>query len=300
MENKRLSGHFAAIFTIIVWGTTFISTKVLLTVLNPVVIMFVRLLIGWMALFIAHPQKMKGVTKKQELTFALGGLSGITLYYFLENMALTLTMASNVGVIVSVSPMFTIILASIFLKSEGKMRLNFFLGFIVAMIGIGMISFNGAKLELNPLGDFLAVGAAFVWAIYSIVTRKLGDFGYSVIQTTRRIFFYGIIFMLPSFFFFDFQLDFMKLMEPKYLFNILYLGLCASALCFVTWNYAVNILGAVKTSIYIYLIPVVTIITSVLVLKEPVTRISIAGTVFAIIGLVLSEYRGKTADENEK
>ena len=85
MENKRLSGHFAAIFTIIVWGTTFISTKVLLTVLNPVVIMFVRLLIGWMALFIAHPQKMKGVTKKQELTFAIGGLSGITLYYFMEN-----------------------------------------------------------------------------------------------------------------------------------------------------------------------------------------------------------------------
>ena len=299
MKNKRLLGHITAIFTILVWGTTFISTKVLLTALDPVAIMFIRLLIGWMALFIAHPQKMKGVTKKQELTFAIGGLAGITLYYFMENMALTLTMASNVGVIVSVSPMFTIILASLFLKSEGKMRLNFFLGFIVAMIGIGMISFNGAKLELNPVGDFLAVGAAFVWAVYSIVTRKMGDFGYSVIQTTRRIFFYGILFMLPSFAFFDCQINLQAFAETKYLFNILYLGLCASALCFATWNYAMNILGAVKTSIYIYLIPVVTIITSVLILKEPVTWMSIAGTVFAIAGLVLSEYRGKTSDENE-
>ena len=103
--------------------------------------------------------------------------------------------------------------------------------------------------------------------------------------------------MLPSFAFFDFQVNFQAFTEPKYLFNILYLGLCASALCFATWNYATKILGAVKTSIYIYLIPVVTIITSILILKEPITWMSLAGTVFAIVGLVLSEYRGKTKDE---
>ena len=153
MKNKRLPGHLAAIFTITVWGTTFISTKVLLTDFQPVGILFVRLIMGLMALFIAYPHKMQGVTLKQELTFAAAGLTGISMYYFMENMALTLTMASNVGVIVSVSPFFTIILASIFLKEEGKMRLNFFLGFIVAMIGIALISFNGAKFQLSPLGD---------------------------------------------------------------------------------------------------------------------------------------------------
>ena len=293
MKNKRLLGHLAAIFTIMVWGTTFISTKVLLTDFEPVGILFVRLLMGLAALWIAYPHKMQGVTLKQELTFAAAGLTGISMYYFMENMALTLTMASNVGVIVSVSPFFTIILASIFLKEEGKMRLNFFLGFVVAMIGIALISFNGAKFQLNPLGDLLSLGSAFVWGWYSIFSKKIGEYGYSVIQTTRKIFFYGIVFMIPTLFFFNVDLDVKMFAVPKYMFNFLYLGLCASAFCFVTWNYAVSALGAVKTSIYIYLIPVVTIVTSTLILKEPVTWMSAVGTVLAIMGLVLSEYKGR-------
>ena len=293
MENKRLLGHIAAIFTIIVWGTTFISTKVLLTDFQPVEILFVRLLLGLMALFIVYPHPLKGVTLKQELTFAAAGLTGITMYYLMENIALNLTMASNVGVIVSVSPFFTVILASIFLKEEGKMKFNFFLGFVVAMIGIALISFNGAKLQLNPIGDFLCLGCAFVWGCYSILSKKIGEYGYSVIQTTRKIFIYGILFMIPTLFFFDFQLDLKTLMEPKYLLNYLYLGLCASATCFVSWNYAVRSLGAVKTSIYIYLIPVITIVASALILKEPITCMSAAGTILAILGLVLSEYKGK-------
>lgn len=293
MKNQRLLGHIAAIFTIIVWGTTFISTKVLLVDFQPVEILFVRLIMGLLALFIACPHRMQGVTRKQELTFAAAGLTGICMYYLMENVALTYTMASNVGVIVSVSPFFTVILASIFLKSEGKMRVNFFLGFIVAMIGIALISFNGAKFQLSPVGDLLALGAAFVWAWYSIFTRKIGGFGYSVIMTTRKIFMYGILFMIPTLFFFDFQMDIRMFTETKYLLNILYLGLCASALCFATWNYAVRVLGAVKTSIYIYLIPVVTIITSALVLKEPVTWLSATGTVLAIAGLFLSEHNGE-------
>ena len=293
MENKRLLGHIAAIFTIIVWGTTFISTKVLLTDFQPVEILFVRLLLGLMALFIVYPHPLKGVTLKQELTFAAAGLTGITMYYLMENIALNLTMASNVGVIVSVSPFFTVILASIFLKEEGKMKFNFFLGFVVAMLGIALISFNGAKLQLNPIGDFLCLGCAFVWGCYSILSKKIGEYGYSVIQTTRKIFIYGILFMIPTLFFFDFQLDLKTLMEPKYLLNYLYLGLCASATCFVSWNYAVRSLGAVKTSIYIYLIPVITIVASALILKEPITWMSAAGTILAILGLVLSEYKGK-------
>ena len=79
------------------------------------------------------------------------------------------------------------------------------------------------------------------------------------------------------------------------LLNLLYLGMGASALCFVTWNYAVKVLGAVQTSVYIYLVPVITIITSFLFLKEPVTWMSAAGTALTIAGLVVSEWRVKGA-----
>ena len=331
MGSRRSAGHLAALFTIIIWGTTFISTKILLTDFKPVEILFFRFVMGFAALLLVCPHRMKGVGRRQELAFVLAGLSGICLYYLLENIALTYTMASNVGVIISVAPFFTAILSRLFLKSEGKLRANFCIGFVVAMAGIALISFNGSRMELNPMGDLLAVLAAFVWACYSILTRKISSFGYPVILTTRRTFFYGILFMVPALFLFDFrgqrakwaylhehlataarvqnvtafckivyhEMELERFADVTHLLNILYLGLGASALCFVTWNLAVKALGAVKTSVYIYMVPVITVVTSVLVLKEPVTWVSIMGTVLAVAGLFLSEYNGKGSGNSE-
>ncbi|MEY8428642.1 DMT family transporter [Lachnospiraceae bacterium 46-15] len=293
MENRKSFGHLSAILTIVIWGTTFISTKILLIDFQPVEILFFRFVMGFLALLIVCPRRLRGVPRKQEATFIAAGLCGICLYYLLENIALTYTMASNVGVIISVAPFFTAILAHFFTKSEEKLRVNFFVGFAVAMAGIVLISFNGAKLELNLAGDILAVAAAFVWACYSILTRKISSYGYSVFLTTRRTFFYGILFMIPILFFFDFEIGLSRFANTTYLLNMLYLGLGASALCFVTWNFAVKILGAVKTSIYIYMVPVITTVTSVLILKEPVTWISALGTLLTVIGLFLSEYNRK-------
>lgn len=291
MNRKKTAGHLAALLTIIIWGTTFISTKILLVDFQPVEILFFRFIMGFLILFAVYPRRLKTADKKQELIFAAAGLSGVCLYYLLENIALTYTMASNVGVIISVAPFFTAILAHLFMKSEEKLRIHFFIGFIVAMVGILLISFNGVELKLNPLGDLLAFTAALIWAYYSILTRRIGSFGYPVILYTRRIFFYGILFMIPTLFFLDFQLDLSRFSNMAYLFNILYLGIGASALCFVTWNFAVNELGAVKTSVYLYMVPVITVVTSVMVLHEPLTFLAGMGTVLTLAGLFLSEKR---------
>lgn len=284
-------GHLAALLTIVIWGTTFISTKILLVDFQPVEILFFRFVMGFFVLLLIAPKRLKTANRKEELTFAAAGLCGICLYYLLENIALTYTLASNVGVIISVAPFFTAILAHFFMKSEEKLRVQFFAGFIVAMVGIVLISFNGQELELNPMGDLLAIVAALVWAFYSILTRKINSFGYPVILTTRRTFFYGILFMIPTLFFFDFQPGLSRFTDLTYLFNILYLGLGASALCFVTWNFAVKELGAVKTSVYIYMVPVITVVTSVLILHEQLTVLAGIGTIFTLIGLFLSEYK---------
>ncbi len=111
MEDRKSAGHLAELFTIIIWGTTFISTKVLLTDFKPVEILFFRFVMGFAALLLVCPHRMKGVDCKQEMTFVLAGLCGICLYYLLENIALTYTMASNVGVIISVAPFFTAMLS---------------------------------------------------------------------------------------------------------------------------------------------------------------------------------------------
>jgi len=291
MESKKTIGHLSALLTVLIWGTTFISTKILLADFHPVEILFYRFIIGFLALIAACPKRSKRGSLKQELTFAAAGLCGISLYYLLENIALTFTLASNVGVIVSAAPLFTAILSCLFMKSEEKLHANFFIGFAAAMAGIVLISFNGSTLELNPAGDLLAIAAALVWAFYSLLSKKISSFGYPVLLSTRRIFFYGILFMIPALFFFDFQTDFSRFADTACLINILYLGLGASALCFVTWNFAVGELGALKTSVYIYMVPVITVITSVLILHEKLTVLAVTGTALILAGLFLSEYR---------
>ena len=297
-KNRALLGHLAALFTITVWGTTFISTKILLAGFQPVEILFFRFLIGFAVLAALPPHGQKLTSRRQELTFALAGACGICLYYLLENIALTFTLASNVGVIISVAPFFTAILAHLFLRSEQKLRLPFFIGFAAAMAGIACVSFQGQALALNPVGDLLAVAAAFVWALYSIFTKKIAGFGLPVVFSTRKTFFYGILCMTPALFLFDFQPDIARFAAPVYLFNILYLGLGASALCFVTWNFAVKELGAVKTSVYIYLVPIITVAASALILHEQLSALAGIGMVLTMAGLILSEYKPKRRTNN--
>ncbi|MCI8746123.1 MAG: DMT family transporter [Lachnospiraceae bacterium] len=289
MDKKTTIGHITAQITIVIWGTTFISTKILLKDFTPIEILFFRFFLGLLVLTAVYPKRLRIKDKKQERTFAAAGLCGICLYYLLENIALTYTMASNVGVIISVAPFFTAVLSHVILKAEEKLKAGFFVGFIAAMTGICLISFSGGTLQLNPIGDVLAIAAAFVWAVYSLLTRKISGYGYNIIQTTRRIFTYGILFMLPFLFVFDFSLDVQRFAEPEYALNLIYLGLGASALCFVTWNYAVKMLGAVKTSVYIYIVPVITVVTSVIVLKEEITWMAVIGIGLTLIGLFLSE-----------
>lgn len=282
-------GHFLALLTISIWGTTFISTKLLLTHFTPIEILFYRFVIGWIALIFAHFKLFKWTSLKRELLFAASGLCGVTLYFLLENIALTYTLASNVGVIISIAPMFTILFSQFFSTGE-KITKNFFIGFTTAMIGVIIINFNGSKvLNLNPLGDILAVLAALVWALYAVLTKKISTWGYNTIQTTRRTFTYGLLFMIPSLFILPGNWDLSLLTDTSNLLHLLFLGLGASALCFVTWNMAVKLIGAVKTSTYIYLVPAITVVTSALFLGEPLSFLLLLGTSLTIGGLVISE-----------
>lgn len=291
MKNKQTAGHLSALITVAIWGTTFISTKILLEAFQPVEILFLRFVIGFAALWLVSPRSLKGLSVKQELTFAAAGLSGICLYYLLENVALTYTLASNVGVIVSVVPFFTAIVSRFLLKDEEKLKPSFFIGFLFAMAGICMISFSGSSVRLNPVGDLLALAAAVVWAFYAVFSKKISSYGYPSVQTTRHCFFYGILFMLPALFLFDFHPDFFRLARPVYLGNLLFLALGASAICYVTWNFSVKVLGALKTSVYIYLGPVITVAASVLILHERLTLTTVTGMVLTLAGLAISEFR---------
>ena len=301
MKTRReTAGHLAAVITIIIWGTTFVSTKVLLEDFAPIDILFYRFLIGLIVLIMVHPHVLTFRSWRQEALFAGAGLCGVTLYFLLENIALTLTYASNAGIIVAVIPMITAVLAHFLLSGE-KLEPRFFIGFAAAFTGLALIFFNGQMmLKLNPLGDILAAASAFVWAAYAILMKKISTFGYHTIQCTQRIFLYGLLFMVPALFLFDFRFDASPFASPANWLNILFLGAGASALCFVTWNWSVGVLGAVKTSAYIYMVPVITIAASVVILQEKLTWVAFCGGALTLAGLYISETKPKPQLKEEQ
>ncbi|PIT14209.1 DMT family transporter [Snodgrassella alvi] len=287
--SKRAQGHLIALITIFIWGTTYISTKVLLTDFKPIEILFFRFVLGYFTLWILSPRLFAWQGIRQELMFLAAGFCGVTSYFLCENIALTYTTASNVGVIASLAPVFTAILAIFFLKAEIP-PVRFYIGCLLAILGVALISFNGKfVLSLNLLGDLLAVIACLFWAGYSILTKKSSSYDYNIILLTRRFFFYGLILMLPALYIFDFEWGLSRFAKLTNVFNILFLGLGASAICFASWNYAVKLVGAVKISIYIYLVPIITIVTAMLILKESFTWIAAVGTLLTLSGVLLSE-----------
>ena len=298
IKHTPAYGHLAAGITILIWGTTLVSTKTLLVAFQPVEILFFRFLLGYFALLALCPRFLRGVPLRHEVYLMAAGLCGICLYYLLENIALVYSLASNVSIILSTAPFFTALLSKLFFKHEPGFRPRFFVGFLFAMVGIALVVCNGAALALNPLGDFLALLAAFFWASYSVLIKKIGEFRYPTILVTRRIFFYGLLSMIPALFLFDFRLELSRFSNLSFLMHILFLGLCASALCFITWNTAVECLGPVKTASYIYAVPGITLLSSAIFLNETITFLAILGMAFTLIGLLFSNGGSKRAREH--
>lgn len=123
---------------------------------------------------------------------------GTFLYFLMENVALQHTTASNVGVLVSLAPLFTAAVSKLE-NPKLTLSLQFFVGAVLSFVGVLLIVFgDNMSLVINPLGDTLALGAAFVWALYSIVLNKLSVYKAPILVSTRTIFGYGLIFIVAG------------------------------------------------------------------------------------------------------
>lgn len=303
MKTNKFTGHLAALFTIIVWGTTVISsTKLLESGLSSAEVIICRFFLAFVLLNIIYPPRLKFEGIKRELMYAFAGLCGVTLYFFLEIIALEHTKAANVSVIFATSPFFCGIL-SLFSKKADKPKFNFFIGFLLAITGIILVTFeDGFSFDINVKGALFAIGSAFAWGLYSLLSKEIGSYGHNVIQTTRRIFMYGLIFMIPTIFIFDVDIQHYQLLaDSTVLFNLLYLGLCASGICFLTWSHATNTLGPVKATTYIYGTPLVTIIFSYFFLRsQTLTWQLFLGAGLIIAGLLISVTKSTNAPSKKK
>ncbi len=283
--------HILALVTIAVWGTTFVSTKVLLAHgLTPPEIMFYRFIIAY-ALTWIFARKLWADTWKDELLLAVAGFTGGTLYFLAENTAIDYSITSNVALVVCVTPVLTALLTSLCYKERITARLV--VGSVVSLLGVGFVVLNGTVLQIHPLGDALALVAAFAWAVYSVVVRRF-DGRYTIWFVTRKVFFYGIVTMIPFIAAgIGGGLHLERLTIPIVTGNVLFLSVVASMLCFYSWNLVLEKLGTVRASNYMYTQPLVSLACSVAVLGEPITHIALLGTVFILVGIYVAERKQK-------
>ncbi|HCO66362.1 MAG TPA: EamA family transporter [Dysgonomonas sp.] len=281
--------HILAIITVIVWGTTFVSTKVLIGYgLSPAEILLYRFLLAYVVIWFISPRIIFSKSIKDELLFVGTGLCAGSLYFLFENTALQITLASNVSLIICTAPLFTAFLSHLIYRKD-KIKPTLIFGSLTAFAGVALVVFNGSFiLEINPLGDFLTVLAAISWAFYGIILRNLNN-RYSTIFITRKVFFYGIITILPYIALKPDTIHLNLLNNPVIIANLIFLGFVASMLCYIMWNSAVKELGVVQTSNYIYLVPLVTLITSAIVIDEHITVIALIGSVFILSGVYVAE-----------
>lgn len=287
MQNNNLLYHLIAISIVVVWGTTFVSTKILLlNGLTPAGIFAIRFFIAYIGLVIISHKRMFCKNLKDELLVVLLGLFGGSMYFLTENMSLNYTTTTNTSLIVCSCPLFSTLLICYFFKT--KLTKSQILGDVFAFLGMAIVVLNGQfVLHLSPIGDMLAFGACLCWAFYSLIMRLLVS-NYSSVFITRKVFGYGLLTIIPWFLFrpddSPINIDFTN---PLLWGNILFLSLVASLTCYSLWTVCLKRLGVIAATNYVYINPIATVGAAVVILNEQITIWFILGSLFILAGLWL-------------
>ena len=283
--------HLLAILTVLVWGTTFVSTKILLDHgLTPSDIFILRFSIAYLGMALCCHRQWFCKSWKDELMMFIAGLTGGSLYFIGENTSLLHTQAGSVSLLICTAPLLTALLA-LFQKSEEKPHPTLWIGSALALVGVGFVVYDEGGASTNPLlGSFLALFAAACWAVYQIIVKPISN-KYDVGTLTRKVFGYGLLTIVPYWYCTSpgpLAERLLLLEQPSVYGNILFLGLAASLLGYWLWNIVVNRLGAVVSSNYIYLNPLVTCVFSYLILGEQMTVPKVAGGIAILLGIYIA------------
>ena len=300
MKKYGFLPHIIAFLVVAIWGTTFVFTKLLLLGgLTAAQIFILRFVIAYILLLgycLVKGIRWLADSWRDELLMVALGVTGGSLYFLTENSAMNYTTTTNTSIIVSLCPLFASVFIGFFYKSERLSRLQAF-GTLMAALGVIMVVMNGHfVLHLSPLGDTLAFAACLCWALYSLLMIP-ANARYDTVFVTRKVFFYGLLSMIPYFIVHPELNIHLLFSKPELVWNLLFLGCVASMLCFLAWNWALKRLGAVVATNYVYLNPVTTIVFAWFILAEQITPWFILGTTLILLGMYLADTKRKKLSE---
>jgi len=289
LNSYRALGHIFTFITIAIWSTAFVGNKVLLSYLTPIEIMIYRFALAFIIMLIIYPKFSLPKSLKEESFFFFLGLLGVFIYFLLENFALKYTQATNVGLFMGAIPILTAF-ASFYINKDEKITKNLIIGFVIAFIGISMILLEGKEFKIRFIGDMLALLGAITFAFYSAILKRAPKNLNSII-ITRKSFFYGLILMLFYYLLDGNRLNLGSLKEPIVYANIIYLGIFSSGLAYILYQQGVKRIGAISASNYIYLVPLLTAVTGIIVLNEQLTTTMLIAGALILIGLYIAQKR---------
>ena len=274
---------------ILVWGISFLNTRVLLDAgLTPTEIFVARFTIAYLSMLVICRFKVRYTGWRDELLFVVCGVAGGSAYFIAENTALELTLISDVAVLVSIAPLTTALMGAIFYRDE-RITLLTGVGMVIAFIGSVMLALkDGFVWGDSVLGDLLAMLAALVWAFYSMALKKLNR-TYTTLFITRKLFFYGVLSALPLLAMEETRISMDVLRQPAVWGNLLYLGLVCSMAAYFIWGITVKRIGAVRASNYFYLSPIISMIAAAIWFGERTNAIAYIGCVLILAGVIMAE-----------
>lgn len=294
-RNNTWIYHLVAFATVAIWGCTFVSTKVLmLNGLSPAQIFTLRFLIAYVMMLAVYHSRLWADSWRDELKMMLLGITGGSLYFLSENEAMNFTSTTNTSLIVCSCPLFATLLVRLVYRSTTRISMMQLGGSLLAFAGMVIVVLNGRfVLHLSPLGDALAFTACLSWSVYSLLMKWVSA-KYGAAFITRKVFFYGVLTILPYYIFYPTLPTAAVLTKPVVVGNLAFLGCLASMICFLIWNWCISKLGAVKATNWVYFNPITTMIFASWVLGEKITPYFLAGATCILLGMFVADRSTKT------
>ena len=290
-SSNSTKAYFAITLTCIFWGFSFISTKIALVYFSPLALAFYRFLIASIVLFaiIKIKEPNSKMDKKDYKLFILSGFVGVFLYFLFENFGLKYVSASLGAILLSTIPVLAMVLDTIVYKEPFTFKKisSVLISVLGVCLVVGINPSTSSNLSLK--GIILMLLSALSWALYNLLTKPLYE-KYTSLTITYYQTLFGTLFFLILLPFNPVDWHSVTIVP---IIHVLYLGIICSALCYLLYVYSLEKLNVTICSIFINLVPVVTIIASIFALGEKITLTQVLGTGLIILSVFIITGRKK-------
>jgi drug/metabolite transporter (DMT)-like permease len=294
MEKTQRLAFLKALFSVIVWGASFVATKVALREVAPVMVVWLRFGMGVIILggVVWSRNQLRLPESKDWFYFAFLGFLGITFHQWLQSTALVTAQAVTTGWIVASTPIFMVILSWLFLKEKLAWYQIFGIG--LAAFGVLLVITNGNLTSLfsghfGTTGDFLILISALNWAIFSTISRQ----GLKKYPAARMMFyvmgfgwlFTTILFLITG------DIQQIHQLSMNGWIAVSFLGIFCSGIAYIFWYDALQVLAVARTGAFLYFEPVVTVVVAGLVLGESLFLAGLLGGVIIVLGVWMVNHK---------